>query len=83
MPIIEDVANGIFKLQKSVSTRLRYAFVKTTEYIKKLKENINDNDIGIKYSNNPNRYVNEIKSIVNKFKQYYFEKIKGLTKVYI
>lgn len=78
MPIIEDVANGIFKLQKSVITRLRYAFVKTTEYIKKLKENINDNDIGIKYSNNPSRYINEIKAIVNKFKQYYFEKDKKI-----
>lgn len=80
MPIIEDVANGIFKLQKSVSTRLRYAFVKTTEYIKKLKENINDNDIGIKYSNKPNRYVNEIKAIVNHFKHYYFEKDKRINK---
>ncbi|RNG64456.1 hypothetical protein [Staphylococcus aureus] len=84
MPIIEDVANGHLKLQKSVSTKLRYTFVKTIEFIKNLKANINDKNIGIKYSNDPYIYTNEIKEIVKVFKQYYFEKDKKINQsIYI
>lgn len=70
-PIIIDVFGGMLKLNSSVSTKIKYAFIETNGYIKYLERNKQINFFDISYHCNAIKYTEEIKNIVEEFEKAY------------
>ncbi|HDF2938053.1 TPA: hypothetical protein PC496_003790 [Clostridioides difficile] len=77
-PIIELVYNGEFKLQKTVSIKIRYAFMKIKNAIKNILNKNGEYENRLQYSKDPYNHIIEIKDIVHQFKQYYNIKDKRI-----
>lgn len=83
LPIIKDVYGGMLQLQKSVSKKLKYAFLKTKYFIsiKDAENNINFFDYA--YSENAAQYADTIKEIVNYFIKVYNESDEKIKSVFV
>ncbi|MEX2936626.1 hypothetical protein [Staphylococcus saprophyticus] len=83
LPIIKDVYGGMLQLQKSVSKRLTYAFLKTKYFIsiKDAENNINFFDYA--YIENAAQYADTIKEIVNYFIKVYNESDEKIKSVFV